>query len=283
MRCAALPAFAVAPATVFVLAPSVNASALVASVAPAAGGWLDWAVRVWACGALAAGMLFLFGQRAYVRSLGVLTERDGVFFAANNRLGPSLLGLVRPVLVVPSDFADRYSTDEQALIIAHERQHAARCDPAANALLAVLQCVFWFNPLMHIAASRCRFDQELACDADVMARHGARRQAYAAAMLKTQAAGAPARAACHWQSSHPLKQRIMQLQHTTTSTPRRHAGRLLVALLACASVFGTVSARAGGDQTYEIAVKFADAPGNRSAKVRVNAGEQAALRYRRRC
>ena len=75
----------------------------------------------------------------------------------------------------------------------------------------------------------------------------------------------------------------MQLQHTTTSAPRRHAGRLLVALLACASVFGTVSARAGGGQTYEIAVKFADAPGNRSAKVRVNAGEQAALRYRRRC
>ena len=75
---------------------------------------------------------------------------------------------------VPADFAARYSADEQDLIIAHERQHAARHDPAANALLALLQCAFWFNPLMHLAASRFRFDQELACDAAVMARHGAR-------------------------------------------------------------------------------------------------------------
>ena len=42
--------------------------------------------------------------------------------------------------------------------------------PEANAVLTSLQCISWFNPPMHLAASRCRFDQELACDADVMAR-----------------------------------------------------------------------------------------------------------------
>ena len=276
---AALPALAVKPVTVFAMAPAVNATALVASVAPAAVGWLDWAVPAWACGVLATGLLFLLGQRAYVRSLGVLTDRDGVLHAANGRHGPALLGFFKPVIVVPADFAARYSVDEQDLILAHERQHAARRDPAANALLALLQCAFWFNPLMHLAASRFRFDQELACDAAVMARHGARRQAYAAAMLKTQAAGAPALATCHWQSSHPLKERIMHLKQTTTSAPRRHAGRLIVALLACASVFGTVSARAGSGEAYDIAVKFAEGPGNTSAKVRVNAGEQFALRW----
>ncbi len=134
---------------------------------------------------------------------------------------------------------------------------------------------------MHIAASRFRFDQELACDADVMASHGARRQAYASAMLKTQAAGAPALATCHWQSSHPLKERIMQLQQTTTSTARRRAGHLIVALLACASVFGTVSARAGAGtgEDYEIAVKFAEGAENTSGKVRVKAGEEFSLRW----
>lgn len=70
----------------------------------------------------------------------------------------------------------------------------------------------------------------------------------------------------------------MQLQKTSTSTPRRHAGRLIVALLACASVFGTVSARAGGAQAYDIAVKFAEGTGNTSAKMRVNAGEEIMLR-----
>ena len=276
---ALLPALAVAPVTVFALTPSLDATAIVASVAPAANGALDWTAWAWACGVFATAVLFLLGQRAYVRSLGLLTERAGVFHAANNRHGPALLGFFRPMIVVPSDFAQRYSTEEQSLIIAHERQHAARRDPAANALLALLQCAFWFNPLIHIAASRCRFDQELACDAAVMARHGAKRQAYASAMLKTQVAGAPALATCHWQSSHPLKERIMQLQKTSTSAPRRRAGHLIVALLACASVLGTVSARAGSGETYEIAVKFAEGSGNTSAKVRVNAGEDFALRW----
>ena len=276
---AALPVPTAAPVTVLALAPSLKASLLVASVAPAAIEWLtwlDWLARLWAGGALATGVLFVLGQRAFVRSLGGLTERDGIFHAASARHGPVLLGLFRPRVVVPADFTARYSLDEQALIIAHERQHAARRDPAANALLVVLQSAFWFNPLMHVAASRFRFDQELACDSAVMARHGAARQAYAAAMLKTQAAGALALATCHWQSSHPLKERIMQLKKST-STPRRHATGLIVALLACASMLGTVSARAGGE-TYDIAVKFADGPGTTSAKVRVKAGEEFALR-----
>ena len=276
---AALPAFAVAPVAMLAFAPTLKASALVASVAPATLGTLDWLARAWVGGVVATALLFLFGQRAFVRSLGTFTGRDGVFYAANSRHGPALLGLFRPVIVVPADFARRYSADEQALIIAHEQQHASRRDPAANAALAELQCAFWFNPLMHIAASRFRFDQELACDADVMARHGEQRQSYAAAMLKTQVTGAAALATCHWQSSHPLKERIMHLQHTLTNSRRRRSGRLIAALIACASVLGTVSARTGSADAYDIAVQFAEGAGNTSAKVRVKAGEDFALRW----
>lgn len=278
---AALPALPAAPALVVALTPGLSASAMVASVAPGQAPWLAWILPAWACGALATGALFLFGQRAFVRGLGTLDERDGVYYAAHAQYGPALLGFFRPIIVVPADFAARYTSAEQALILAHERQHAARRDPAANALLATLQCVFWFNPLIHIAASRFRFDQELACDAAVMARHGGQRQAYASAMLKTQSAGAAALATCHWQSSHPLKERIMQLKQTSTSTVRRRAGHLIVALLACASVFGTVTARAGapaGGEEYEIAVNFAESAAS-TAKVRAKAGEEFALRW----
>ncbi len=71
----------------------------------------------------------------------------------------------------------------------------------------------------------------------------------------------------------------MHLQKNTTSAARRNAGRLIVALLAGATVFGTVSARAGSGEDYEIAVKFAEGAGNTSAKVRVKAGEEFALRW----
>ncbi|MES2318101.1 MAG: M56 family metallopeptidase [Pseudomonadota bacterium] len=257
MLAAALPMFRVATVLVLNMAPALQASALVGQVAQAGTAWVDLVLLTWATGAFATLALLVLGQRAYLRSLGALTESDGLLFAEHDRHGPALLGLWRPVIVVPSDFRTRYNEREQALVIAHEKLHAQRRDPAANAVMALFQCVFWFNPLVHIAASRFRFDQELACDAGVLARAGGQRQDYAAAMLKTQSAGAPALATCHWQSSHPLKERIMQLKKNPPGALRRRAGHLAIALLACASVLGTVAARAEGSATgpyYEVSL-----------------------------
>lgn len=255
---ASLPVLRVARALVLAMVADVKAPALIAQAfAPSATSWIALALLAWAAGALVCAGLLAAGQRSFVRSLGLVTERDGVFVAASNVNGPALLGLWRPAIVVPSDFASRYTEQERALILAHERLHAERGDPLANAVLALLQCAFWFNPLMHIAASRFRFDQELACDAAVLARAGGQRQAYAAAMLKTQSAGAPALATCHWQSSHPLKERIMQLKQTPNNA-RRRAGLAVVALVACASLLGTVAVRAqtAPQHTYHVAFKF---------------------------
>lgn len=285
MAAAALPALREAPVAMLAVAPSISTSTLVAQAAPAGTAWLELALLAWAAGAMATAAVLLAGQRHYVHSLGTLTRRGDLFVAANAHGGPALLGLWRPVIVVPSDFTARYSPAEQALIIAHEKLHAERRDPAANALLALLQCAFWFNPLIHIAAARVRFDQELACDAAVLARTKGQRQAYAAAMLKTQATGAAALATCHWQSSHPLKERIMHLKQTSISTPRRHAGRVIVAMLACASVLATMAARAdtapaGGD--YEIAVQFAEGADSGAPPMPVKAGEPLKLSWKQK-
>src|SRR3546814_629662 len=87
-----------------------------------------------------------------------------------------MVGL-RARIVLPADFDARYSADERALILAHERIHRARGDVAGNALLAALRCVYWFNPLLWIAADRFRRDQELACDATVFTLHPHARRA----------------------------------------------------------------------------------------------------------
>lgn len=254
-----------------------------AAATPLALQWTDWAVRLWACGALATLTIMALAQRSFVRGLGVLVERAGIHTASSRTAGPALLGLWRPIVVVPADFAERYSEAEQALIVVHEQTHAARRDPAANALLALLRCAFWFNPLSYLAAARFRFDQELACDAAVMQRHGAHSQAYASAMLKTQTASAPAFATCNWQSCHPLKERIMNLKHTVRSTARRRAGHLIVALLAGASMLGTVAVRAetaAGADTYGLSVKFAEGAGNTTPAIPVKAGEDLALNWK---
>lgn len=273
---AALPALGAAPALMLAVAPALNPATLAVHAAPAGSAWLHCLVLAWAGGALVSAVLLALGQRAFVRGMGTLREQDGIFFAQSVRYGPALLGLV-----VPADFAVRYSAAEQALIIAHEQCHAARHDPAANAALALLQCALWFHPLVHFGAARCRFDQELACDAAVMSRHGAL-QAYAAALLKTGSSGAPALATCHWQSTHPLKERIMQLKHTPPGAARRRTGHLIVALLACAGVLGTVAARAAapaGHGDYLLAVQFADGAAN-APGVPVKAGQETRLSWK---
>jgi TonB family protein len=128
------------------------------------------------------------------------------------------------------------------LMVAHERMHIVRGDLHANALTAALRCVFWFNPLLHLAARHFRHDQELACDLRVIARHPHARRAYGEAMLKTQLALHPLPLGCYW-GSHPLKERIAMLKQPVPSLTRWIGGAALVAVLALGVGFAAWSAQ----------------------------------------
>ena len=79
--------------------------------------------------------------------------------------GPAVLGFLRPRIVTPDGFQTHFTPQEQAAILTHERVHLARQDARINALAALLRCLCWFNPLIHLGARWLRIDQELACDA----------------------------------------------------------------------------------------------------------------------
>jgi bla regulator protein blaR1 len=189
-----------------------------------------WLIAVWTLGALMVLSEFIRQQNRFVRSLGRLTIVDREIVRAQTTVGcPALVGAWRPWIVLPTDFEQRYNSRERELILAHERCHRARGDAQINLLAAALRCVFWFNPLVHFAARRFRFDQELACDATVISRFPQARRSYADAMLKTQLADFGLPVGCHWQafpsarSNHPLQERITML---TKPLP----GRLRLAL-----------------------------------------------------
>ncbi|MBS0192735.1 MAG: TonB family protein [Proteobacteria bacterium] len=159
--------------------------------------------------------------------------------------GPAVTGLWHPRIVLPTDFVQRYSADERTLVLAHEQIHVCRGDVHAQALAIGLRCVFWFNLLLHFAASRFRFDQELACDAAVLARFpsSASRRCYGEAMLKTQMAEFGAPIGCHWQLCHPLKERIAMLKKPLPGALRRIFGSIVVAGLVSAGSFGAWAAQ----------------------------------------
>ena len=121
-------------------------SALTAIAAPppaSATAMPDYALLLFAAWALGAVLMALYLARLQVR------------FHAAVRLGeagPAVLGFFRPRIVMPDSFQEQFTAPEQAAILAHERVHLARQDARINALAALLRCLCWFNPLIHLGA-----------------------------------------------------------------------------------------------------------------------------------
>lgn len=190
---------------------------------------------LWAAGLVAMALLLVRQQRRFLRGLGTLHRRDDGLYQSDAVAGlPAVIGW-RSRIVLPRDFEQRYAAHEQSLVLCHEQVHRRRGDLPAGAFVAVLRCVFWFNPLVHFAAGRFRHDQELACDAAVLRRFPNSRRSYGDALLKTQLADQPLPLGCHWFGSHPLKERIAMLKNPLPNKPRWIAGFVLVCLLCAAT------------------------------------------------
>ena len=189
-------------------------------------------LAAWAIGVAVSAAYFIGLQRRFRHRLGRLsTVGDKVLRAEHSDVGPAVLGLLRPRILIPADFESRYSSEEQALILAHERSHLRRGDIVANAIATVLRALYWFNPLIHLASRRLRHDHELASDADVLQAFPHARRRYADTLLNAQLAVPGLPVGCLWQSSHPLKERILMLKQTTPGRRRRLTGLAAATLI----------------------------------------------------
>ena len=188
----------------------------------------------WALGALAYAALLVARQVRFASALRsgsrVSVGATAVVRAARTDIGPAVVG---GAIIVPIDFEVRFTPVEQAAILAHEAQHLARGDAFANAALSLIQCLCWFNPLVHLAARWIRTDQELACDAAVIAGRPDIRRPYAEALLKTQVMAWAPPAGCAWRARGfaALRGRIRLLKQRSPSRPRGICGVLLLAAL----------------------------------------------------
>ncbi|HEV7691994.1 MAG TPA: M56 family metallopeptidase, partial [Hyphomonadaceae bacterium] len=186
---------------------------------------------------LAALILWITGALAMFAWLG---RRQALFMTdvRKGTAGPAVIGVFRPRIITPSDFDMRFDESEKRVILTHETIHLARQDARINALVALIRCICWYNPLVHIGAHCMRIDQELACDAAVVERHPKARRLYADALLKAQLAARPLPLGCYWPAGteHPLMERIEMLKQSAPGQFRRIAGlALLITLTAGAA------------------------------------------------
>jgi bla regulator protein blaR1 len=100
--------------------------------------------------------------------LSMLADATGVrrrveLFVHDQLDVPMTFGLVRPVIGLPGD-ALEWPRDAVSRALVHELEHVRRADWAVH-LMAVFVCaVYWFHPLVWIAARRLRLESERACD-----------------------------------------------------------------------------------------------------------------------
>lgn len=149
---------------------------------------------------------------------------------------PAIFGVLKPTLQLPSDFMVVYSKEERHLILKHELAHWQRGDTKANILAWLLLSTQWFNPIAWWGYHRFRADQELACDADVLAGQPNGMRSYTNALLKSISSPSPQRESNFWDLSccsthYGVNKRsytMMKERFETITRPQKSSMRPLV-------------------------------------------------------
>ena len=98
------------------------------------------------------------------RATGQMTER--IEIRESDRVpAPVTLGIVRPAIVLPADWS-QWDGAKLDAVLAHERSHIRRHDPAVQLLSALHRALLWHNPLSWFLHSRIvRVAEEASDDA----------------------------------------------------------------------------------------------------------------------
>jgi len=85
--------------------------------------------------------------------------------------------------VLLPDNADEWTDERRRYVLVHEMAHVKRVDAFTQLVAQLAIAVFWFDPLVWIAAHRMRVEREHACD-DYVLREGTPASTYAADLLE---------------------------------------------------------------------------------------------------
>lgn len=230
---------------------SANWQALATAVIP-------WLVMAWLCGvALLSLRVWRHWRRlkALVRAAHALPVWQECLRRLAQRFGlrrgvrvlssalvttPTLVGWIRPAILLPIAVSSGFPVEQVELILAHELAHLRRFDHLANLFQLVLETLLFYHPVVHWISRDVRNERELCCDALALRITGGSRRAFATALVeleefREQHAGLTLAA-----SGGVLLERVWQITGPQRDIRKRPPGRfvgflsalLLVALMA---------------------------------------------------
>jgi beta-lactamase regulating signal transducer with metallopeptidase domain len=191
-----------------------------------AGRWLPGLVRslpwLWLLGAplaLVSLVLGLWGSERLCRRSSALGDarvlelfealqrslriaRRVTLAACDRIVSPLVVGILRPVILLPPAVLAGWSPQQVEMVLLHELAHVRRWDNLVNLLQRIVESLLFFHPAVWWLSRQVRLERECACDDVVLARGGDRR--LYAETLASLALAAPVRLA--WNGATALSE-----------------------------------------------------------------------------
>jgi beta-lactamase regulating signal transducer with metallopeptidase domain len=205
-------------------------------------GWARIALLVWAfgCAALMTRWLLLWLRvKATVRSAVLTATVESVPVMTSRTLcEPGVVGIVRPVLLLPEGIVDRLTSGQLQTILDHELCHVRRRDNLTAAIHMLAESVFWFHPLVWWIGARLVDERERACDEAVL-RSGNEPRAYAEGILKVCQFYLASKLTCvSGVSGAQLKMRLEVIMRNRVVTELNVSKKILLSIVALAALGG---------------------------------------------
>ena len=251
---AALP-----PATAWFLMRGARQAADVASGAPsgflavAAGvahrgipdpavSWLAalerWALPVWSLGVLFLSIRLVWGARwlyglrrrgepasaAMLATVEGIAVRMGVWqpvavWISAMADGPSVVGWIRPLILLPSATLLGLTPEQLEAVLAHELAHIRRFDYAVNLAQMLVETLLFYHPAVWWVSSRIRHERELCCD-DLAVEACGNALCYARALTRLERLRISTPGMAMASTGGPLLYRIQRLMGAATAEYR---------------------------------------------------------------
>lgn len=168
-------------------------------------GILPWIVGLWLCGVLlmsarlGAGWWYVCQLRRradysippdiqkqlerLARRLN-MSARVGLAFTSQIA-GPMLIGLFRPLILVPIGLVNSLSARQVEMVLAHELSHLQRADHLVNLFQNIVETLLFYHPVVRWVSSEIRAERELVSD-ELAARLTGDRVGYAETLLQLE-------------------------------------------------------------------------------------------------
>jgi bla regulator protein BlaR1 len=142
---------------------------------------------LWACG---FGAIALIRFKAWLRIRAAVRSSSHLDIPAMievrsspGLLEPGVVGLLRPILLLPAGITERLTKSQLDAVFTHELCHVRRRDNLTAAIHMVVEALLWFYPPVWWIGARLVEERERACDEDVLQR-GSEPHVYAQGILK---------------------------------------------------------------------------------------------------